>query len=76
MNDQVTELARRSLTLSADDRGRPADIFLSSLAEEPKSEVEAAWEAEIARRLATYDGGEVEAIDAEMVFTRAAAIAR
>jgi putative addiction module component (TIGR02574 family) len=76
MNDQVTELAQLSLALSPDDRARLAELLLSSLEAEPKSDIEAAWDEEIRERLAAYDRGEVEAIDAEKVFARAAAIAR
>ncbi len=76
MNDQVAELARLSLALSPDDRARLTELLLSSLDAEPKSDVEAAWDEEIRQRLAAYDRGEVEAINAETVFARAAAIAR
>lgn len=76
MSNQVADLTRRSLALSAEDRARLAEILLSSLAEEPVSEVEIAWDAEIRRRLAAYDRGEVQAIDAETVFARASALAR
>ena len=76
MNDQVTELAQLSLALSPDDRARLAELLLCSLEAEPKSDIEAAWDEEIRERLAAYDRGEVEAIDAEKVFARAAAIAR
>lgn len=76
MHDQVAELARRSLALSPDDRAHLAELLLSSLEAEPRSDVESAWEDEIRRRLDAYDRGEVEAIDAETVFARAAAIAR
>ena len=76
MNEQVAELARLSLALSPDDRARLAELLLSSLDAEPKSDVEAAWDDEIRQRLAAYDRGEVEAIDAETVFARATAIAR
>lgn len=76
MNDLVAEIAKRSLALSADDRARLAELLLSSLEVEPKSDVEAAWEEEIGRRLAAYDRGEVTAIDAEKVFARASVIAR
>ena len=76
MNDQVAELARLSLALSPDDRARLTELLLSSLDAEPKSDVEAAWDEEIRQRLAAYDRGEVEAIDAETVFARAATIAR
>ena len=76
MNDQVAELARLSLALSPDDRARLTELLLSSLDAEPKSDVEAAWDEEIRQRLAAYDRGEVEAINAETVFARADTIAR
>lgn len=76
MNDQVAELAQRSLALSADDRARLAELLLSSLEAEPKSDVDAVWDEEIRRRLAAYDAGEVRAIDADIVFARVSAIAR
>ena len=76
MNDQVTEIAQHSLALSPDDRARLTELLLSSLEAEPKSDIEAAWDEEIRERLAAYDRGEVEAIDAETVFARAATIAR
>ena len=76
MIDQVAELARLSLALSPDDRARLAELLLSSLDAESNSDLEAAWGEEIRQRLAAYDRGEVEAIDAETVFARAAAIAR
>ncbi|MBV8604981.1 MAG: addiction module protein [Pelomonas sp.] len=76
MNDQVKELAERSLALPADDRATLAELLLASLASEPKPAVDAAWDDEIARRLAAYDRGEVQAIDAATVFARATAIAR
>jgi hypothetical protein len=41
------------------------------LNENAAAALDAAWEAEIAQRLAAYDRGEVQAIDAEWVFARA-----
>ena len=76
MTDQVTELAKQGLALSSDERARLAEILLASLDAEPASEVEAAWDVEIRRRLAEYDRGDVQAIDAEEVFAKAALIAR
>ena len=76
MNDQVAVLAERGLALSQEGRARLAEVLLASLDPEPQSEVEAAWEVEIERRLAAYDRGEVQAIDAEEVFAKAELIAR
>lgn len=76
MPDQVTELAERSKALSAEERSRLVDLLLESLHEPAIAEVEAAWAVEIERRLAEYDRGEVQAIDAEEVFAKARSIAR
>ena len=76
MPDQVIELAERGKALTPDDRSRLVDLLLESLHESPVAEIEAAWEKEIDRRLAEYDRGEVQAIDAEEVFAKARRIAR
>ena len=76
MPDQVTELEERSKALSAEERSRLVDLLLESLHEPAIAEVEAAWAVEIERRLAEYDRGEVQAIDAEEVFAKARSIAR
>ena len=76
MSDQVIELAERGKALTPGDRSRLVDLLLESLHESPIAEVEAAWEKEIDRRLAEYDRGEVQAIDAEEVFAKARRIAR
>lgn len=76
MSDTVAELAKRGLALAPEDRERLAELLLASIDAEPASEVEAAWDAEIRRRLAAYDQGESQAIVAEEVFARASAIAR
>lgn len=76
MHDQVTELAQRGKALLPQDRSSLVDILLESLHEPAIAEVEAAWELEIERRLAEYDRGEVNSIDADEVFTNARSIAR
>jgi hypothetical protein len=50
--------------------------MLESLRETPLSEVEAAWQHEIAERVAAYDRGEIKTFAAEDVFTEARHIAR
>lgn len=76
MPDQVSELAERGKALTPTDRERLVDLLLESLHEPSLAEVDAAWEAEIERRLAEYDRGETHAIDAAEVFAKAAKIAR
>ena len=76
MPDQVTELVKRGRALAPEDRERLVDQLLESLNEPAASELNAAWEAEIEKRLAEYDRGEVTAIDAEAVFAKARRIAK
>ena len=68
MHDQVTEIAQRGKALLPQDRSRLVDILLESLHEPSIAEVEEAWELEIERRLAEYDRGEANSIDADEVF--------
>ena len=74
MHDQVTEIAQRGKALLPQDRSRLVDLLLESLHEPAIAEVEAAWELE--RRLAEYDRGEANSIDADEVFAKARSIAR
>lgn len=60
------------LRLPAADRARLAEVLLTSLDAEtaagPVAEVEAAWEAEVARRVAELRSGTVVGIPADEVF--------
>ena len=76
MPDQVTELVKRGRALAPEDRERLVDQLLESLNEPAASELNAAWEAEIEKRLAEYDRGEAQAVDAEAVFAKARRIAK
>lgn len=76
MPDQVSELVQRGRALAPEDRERLVDQLLESLNEPAAAELNAAWEAEIERRLAQYDQGAVQAVDAAEVFAKARRIAR
>jgi putative addiction module component (TIGR02574 family) len=76
MPDTAAELALRGKQLPREERERLVDELLVSLNEPAATELDAAWSAEIERRLAAYDRGEVQALSAEDVFTKARAIAR
>jgi putative addiction module component (TIGR02574 family) len=71
MNDPVAELVQRGLSLPPEARERVVEGLLQSLNESASSQLDAAWEAEIEKRLAEYDRGSVQAIDAEAVFAKA-----
>lgn len=76
MEDKVTELARRGMALSADERSRLVDLLLESLHESPIDEVEKAWALEIERRLAAYDRGEIQSVEGSEVLAKARSLAR
>jgi len=71
MNDPVAELVQRGLSLPPEARERVVEGLLRSLNESASTQLDAAWEAEIEKRLAEYDSGSVQAIDAEAVFAKA-----
>jgi len=75
MADPVTDLAEQGKALTPEDRSRLVDLLLESLHEPAVADIDAAWEAEIERRLAEYDSGKVQAIDAEVVFAKALGVA-
>ena len=58
-----------------DDRSRLVELLLESLHEQPLSDIEAAWDAEIVRRVQAYKRGEIETCAAEEVFAEARRIA-
>ena len=76
MSDHVSERVKRGRALPLEDRERLVDQLLESLNEPASAELNAAWESEIERRLAEYDQGSVQAIDAEDVFAKARRIAQ
>ncbi len=76
MSDTVAELVSKVKQLPREERELLVDELLASLNEPAAHELDAAWEAEIERRLSAFDRGEVEAISAEDVFAKARAIAK
>ena len=66
-----TELERNARLLSAEDRARLAEAMAESLQDAMPPDVEAAWGAEIKRRVEAYERGEVTLIPAEEVFAKA-----
>ena len=75
MSDIVAELAERSRSLAIEDRSRLVELLLETLHEPPLSEIEAAWDIEIEKRVAAYDRGEIQTFAAEDVFAEARRIA-
>lgn len=67
MTHKAESLLREALELSESERAEIAGRLLESIEPEPDAEVEAAWAAEIDRRVRSIDAGEVELIPWEKV---------
>ncbi len=67
MSSLVEELSRKARALPAEDRVRLAEELLATV-QEADTEIEAAWEDEIRRRIAEIDSGTAKLIPAEEVF--------
>ncbi|HLM69391.1 MAG TPA: addiction module protein [Longimicrobium sp.] len=76
----LQELRKHLMDLPRHERAEIAYELLDSVSDdeldEDPAEVEAAWAAEIKRRIDEYDAGLVEAIPAEEVFAKARALVR
>ena len=64
MTQEATELLKKALTLSVEERVELANSLFESLAaaEEDPAAVEAAWNDEIARRIADLDSGKAKTV--------------
>ena len=71
MSALFDELSKRSRELAIEERAQLAQVLLESVDQEAEPEVQAAWEAEIASRLAKYERGEARLIPATEVFEAA-----
>jgi putative addiction module component (TIGR02574 family) len=76
MTTLVEELSARAKTLSVQDRARLAEELLASLDQEPDSEVDAAWDREIQRRVAEVESGTVALVSSEDVHAEARRLIR
>ena len=72
----VEELSARAKSLPPEDRARLAEELLESLEESPESEVEAAWDQEIERRVAEIEAGTAKLIAAQDVHAEARRLLR
>jgi putative addiction module component (TIGR02574 family) len=70
MPKDFNEIFRDAAELSEQDRATLAGLLIESLEGEPDPDVEAAWAAEIERRVADLDAGTVKTIPWEEVRQR------
>ena len=71
MSTLFDELSKKAQTLAVEERAQLAQQLLESVERDSDPEVQAAWEAEIASRIAKYERGEATLIPAEEVFAAA-----
>jgi putative addiction module component (TIGR02574 family) len=62
MTPEVSKLLERALALSTEEQQALADSLISNLGGKVDEDVEAAWDIEIAKRIAELDSGEAKAI--------------
>ena len=71
MSALLDELSRKAKELALEERAQLAQELMESVDQESDPEVEAAWETEIASRIARYERGEAKLIPASEVFEAA-----
>jgi putative addiction module component (TIGR02574 family) len=73
MTKQTLELLQKALALSDEERADLAGSLLESLDQPAADNVEAAWDEEIARRIADFDSGKSKSVPWEEVQARISA---
>lgn len=75
MTQEATELLKKALALSSEERAQLVDSLLESLEDtnDDPAAVEAAWNDEIARRIADLDSGKAETVPWDEVRQRISA---
>lgn len=71
MSALLDELSKKAQSLTIEERAQLAEDLLASVERDGDPEVQAAWEAEIAARVARYERVETRLIPAEEVFAAA-----
>lgn len=71
MSALLDELSKRAKELAVEERAQLAQELLESVDQEVNPEVQAAWDTEIASRIAKYERGEAKLIPAAEVFEAA-----
>jgi putative addiction module component (TIGR02574 family) len=61
-NKATTDLFKQALDLDERDRATLAGLLIESLEENPDQDLKATWKAEVARRIADLESGEVTTV--------------
>jgi putative addiction module component (TIGR02574 family) len=75
MSGSLKQIEEQARALSDEERAKLAESLLESL-HAPLADVEAAWMAEIERRVAAFDRGDITSYSAEDVFAEARHLSR
>ena len=67
----LAELSEKALELPPEERAQLAQELLESVERDIDPDVHAAWESEIASRIAAYERGDAKLVTAEQVFEEA-----
>lgn len=70
MIDPIAELSQQAQALAPEDRARLAEELLASLESEHDQQADAAWDAEINKRIAEVESGTITLLPADEVFAR------
>jgi putative addiction module component (TIGR02574 family) len=76
MSALLDELSKRAQSLTVEERAQLAQELLESVERDADPDIQAAWDAEIADRIAKYERGEAKLIPAEEVFAAARRLTR
>lgn len=71
MSALLDELSKKAQSLAVEERAQLAQELLESVERDADPDVQAAWDAVIADRVAKYERGEAKLIPAEEVFAAA-----
>lgn len=71
MSALLDELSKKAQSLTPEERAQLAQELLESVERDADPDIRAAWEAEIADRVARYERGDAKLIPAEEVFAAA-----
>jgi putative addiction module component (TIGR02574 family) len=76
MSALLDELSKKAQSLAVEERAQLAQDLLESVERDADPDVQAAWDAEIADRVARYERGDAKLIPAEEVFAAARRLTR